>query len=62
MRKLIVLLTLLVMPSLAFATTYHLKSQSYNRSTGIRTCYYDGGHIRTTAMGRSCPRKIVIGR
>jgi hypothetical protein len=59
MRNLIVLFTLLVMSSSAFAATYYLKSQSYNRSTGIRTCYYDGGHIRTTSMGRSCPSKIT---
>ena len=59
MRNLIVLFTLLLMSSSAFAMTYYLTGQSYNRSTGIRTCYYTGGHIRTKSNGYSCSSRIT---
>ncbi len=58
MRNLIVLFTLLLMSSSAFAMSYYLTSQSYNRSNGMRTCYYTGGHIMTVGGGRSCPYRI----
>ena len=61
MRKLIVLFTLLLMSSSAFATTYYLTSQSYNWRTQVRTCNYSGGHVRTVRAGSRCPSKIVIG-
>jgi hydrogenase/urease accessory protein HupE len=59
MRKLIVLLTLLLMSSTAFAMSYYLQRQ--RTINGVTHCYYGGGHVLTvTGLGR-CPRKIERG-
>lgn len=59
MKKLILLFTLLLMSSSAFAWTYQLKSQRFDVRTNIRTCYYDGGHVLTRrGFISSCPRTI----
>lgn len=59
MRKLIVLFTLLLMSSSAFALTYYLTHQ--RMINGVTHCYYGGGHVLTVgALGR-CPRKIERG-
>lgn len=59
MKKLIVLFTLLVMSSPAFALTYYLKSQ--RTVNGVTYCYYNGGHVLTVGGLGRCPRTIQRG-
>ena len=70
MRKLIVLFTLLVMSSSAFAATQYLTKQTYMHVSdefgGIRTCYYTGGHQflvnASSYLGPGyCPPRIERG-
>ena len=59
MRNLIVLITLLVMSSPAFALTYSLKSQ--RTVHGVTYGYYNGGHVITVGGLGRCPRTIQRG-
>ena len=67
MKKLIVLFTLLVMSTSAFAATYYLTGERYYSRTGIRYCYYiipgenwkDGGHVEVYVDGCTCPSEIT---
>jgi len=56
MRNLIVLITLLLMSSSAFALTYYLTGQRTVK--GVTYCYYSGGHVLTVGGLGRCPRSI----
>lgn len=59
MKKLILLFTLLVMSSSAFAATYLLKSQRVDSRAGLRYCHYNGGYIVTVKLTSYCPYRIT---